>query len=582
MKTNIKSLKNFKGKIIAISDYEGQELPLASDDEHYIICGDILDSTGSVNTKFDGAYGKSGYYEKFYNIRNILKIVNNPEKYTLIYGNRDINKFKCAPLTLLKNNTNDGNEFINKFIDDFNNGNIEIQNLSDTYNKRINIDIEWQAETKNWLPFWNNNKDIKLTDYLINNSTEINKSTEKNNIQYWNSEDKNKNNFFLTRFNKIFGVDGKDGTMSAQNLLYTIPYEIDKQFILNNNNNKNEDFLAFITLYIFRLMSINNNNNNKLNNELNKDNLKGLLHKFYNIPNAIFVGYIDYKDKLMLFTHGGITSNMMKDFSLEIEKLDNYIETNKDKLTNNSIQNGGNNNMYFSTYIKITIDQIQKYYNNLLKTIINQSSLIPTKEMLLLMSLSAPFKPPELELNFINLSPINPGIDNILQNKFYCHDKKLIQVFGHVPKGYSTGLYKFIEKNKELNIINLDISQSHKYSGNAGKTENKITIDNSGNIFVYTNLEIKDKDKNETYIINDTLENLLNKYKEKKDINKVYNYVYHGYTQKNKEIIYSKLKGFEKELYIEPYTKTNSKTNFKEKYLKYKSKYISLKKNIIK
>lgn len=79
-KTRINLTDKTNGKTVkVISDYEGQNLPKAKDGEHYIICGDMLDSTVSVGSTFDTFKTKIGTYQKEYNIRNILKIVYKPD-----------------------------------------------------------------------------------------------------------------------------------------------------------------------------------------------------------------------------------------------------------------------------------------------------------------------------------------------------------------------------------------------------------------------------------------------------------------------------------------------------------------------
>lgn len=587
-----------------ISDYEGQQLPNAKDNEHYIICGDILDSTVGGGGTSDIPKYIFGGHEKHFNIRNIKKIINEPEKYTLIFGNRDVNKFKTGTLTLLQAKSPD----FQKLVDNFNNGEI----LLTQYNTfKDPSKFKWMTNTKNWLTYWNNAPNINITDKLFNLQTEFGKDSKN-----WKlDEEEFTQTPFLTRFNTIFGIDGKEGTMSAGNLLYTIPKELAELNYFSDENIKkllntdDKDFLAFVTLSVFRTMCVEPKSIiEKIKTQITKSekkqevvldkflrdtDLRGLLHKFYNSPNALFVGYIDFKDKLILFSHGGITSDVMCNFQDQMSVLQKHIDQNKEILT--QVQKGGSK-IHSSNYIIKVLESFESKYNNLLEKVMSQinTTKIPTVEMLLFMSLSAPYKPPTFQNEFINLSPINPGIDNILANKFFCSDKKLIQIFGHIPKGFGTGLYKFVENNYELNIINLDISQSYKYSGIAGKTNNELEI-NKGIINVNTLIDVSnEKIENKQFTekistknsdikeitINNDLKLLLDNFKEQKE--EGYTFVYHGFSGNN--LVYSKLKGIDKQLFLinlpnlpnSPQQKQQG-GNYEEKYLKYKQKYLELK-----
>jgi hypothetical protein len=598
---NINLTNKTNKNVRIISDYEGQQLPEAQNNEHYIICGDIIDSTVGGGGTSDIPKYIFGGHEKHFNIRNMMKIVNEPEKYTLIYGNRDVNKFKTGSLTLLEAKSPD----FQKLVDNFNNAEI-LMTQYNTY--KDSSKFKWKSSTKNWLTYWNNAPNINITDKLFELKNEFGKDAV-----HWDAEDYEFDNTpFLTRFNKIFGVDGREGTMSAGNLLYTIPKELAELNYYSDEikkkllNTEDKDFLAFVTLSVFRTMCIEPKSIiEKIKKQFDKSekkqeivldkflrdtNLRGLLHKFYNSPNAIFVGYMNFKDKLILFSHGGITSDALCNFQDQMLVLQKHIEENKERLTQTlpikEIQKGGSKKYLSESIIKV-LESIESKYNNLLTKIMSQINTIkvPTLEMLFFMSLSAPYKPPSFQNEFINLSPINPGIETILANKFYCYDKKLIQVFGHVPRGFGTGLYKFVDNNCELNIINLDISQSFKYSGIAGKTNNELLINNKGIININTIIDVSnEKIQNKEFTekistkntnngeisINGELESLLNNFKEQKD--EGYTYVYHGISGNN--LVYSKLKGIDKQLFL---VEMKQAGGYKEKYLKYKQKYLELK-----
>ncbi len=652
----ISDLTNYKDCVV-ISDYEGQELP-SKEKEKYIICGDILDSTvgGSEQPHFKKDNVKIGIHNKDFNIRNMLKIVNNPDKYMLIFGNRDINKLKTGPLTLISStdSKNDG------LVKNFNNGMINLSfKTYETYIKQ-KANLKWQANIKHWLPFWNGT----ITPKLFGNSIE-----NEDNFKKWTENENNftSNNFdippiqkpdgtiieqppFLTRFRRIFGTDGSEGTMSAGNLLYGIPREVLGQEEYNKVYEK-EDYLAFITLAVFRVMCISPDlytrdiksyTNNILTTTLNTTDLKGLLVKFYKAKNTNFIGYIDLSNKLILFSHGGVTNKILENnYENQISHFNK--ETNGKKNIKILTQSGGSIPKS-SKEIKNKIECINNFLNLQIENILdqnpeeNQKFLIPSQQMLTIMALSAPYIPPD-KTDFVNTSPINPGIAILLKDKFFCSDKKLVQILGHIPKGFATGLYKFTQPKNgregdlyELNIINLDISQSFKYGHMSGKSDNNITISKE-DIFINTYIdtidiplynesytsqtnkkletekqkvekltEEKDKKQKEnidkeiaklqeninTKFFNGTKNTELSEIKISGNLTDLlkkitipsvagYEFVYHGIYNNN--IVYSKLYGHEKQLYLQP-LENQQGGNYKEKYLKYKQKYLQLKQSL--
>ncbi len=344
--------------------------------------------------------------------------------------------------------------------------------------------------------------------------------------------------------------------------------------------------------------------------------LRGLLNRFYRARNTMFVGYMNFKRQLLLFSHGGITADTMCGFPDRVAVLDDHITKAQKRLT----QTGGKSHFelntisYKSSKIIKVLEAMQTYYGNLLTNILGQCNKVnisldkeqqkPTKEMLLGMALTASYRPHGAE-NFINLSPINPGINTILNNKFFCADKKLVQIFGHVPKGFGTGLYKFMQGQQELNIVNLDISQSFKFSGNAENTDNFLIIGSDGTIVVKTVIDLtklnKQTDKSfknmsyiydgpnltkNTIVIFNNLSDALKNYTPTPELPDVVTleYVYHGKFVYQNEIyqVHSILNNtnFHKQLVIQKKKSILTTSTHKQKYLKYKMKYLALRKQL--
>ena len=202
-----------------ISDPEGYDITSLIDTTmNVVICGDLFDST---STKKGIPSDVIHSNLKSNNLKNIRTILNNTN-IKLIFGNRDLNKVKCRYLNELGGN----NELVTKF----NNGNIDLSTSSYQDLKKILSKEPWKIDSMNeWYTFWA--KDV---------------GSKKD----WTSKTDYTSQPFFARFTEIFGGDNVKGTMSADNLLYTIHYEI-------GINSKDEDYNAFIVLAIFKSMLLN-------------------------------------------------------------------------------------------------------------------------------------------------------------------------------------------------------------------------------------------------------------------------------------------------------------------------------------
>jgi hypothetical protein len=468
-------------KIIAISDLEGfsigSSVPECEKCENnncsckVYICGDIIDSTSTGYTELNR--------DKIFNLRNIYDIITN-DKYKLILGNRDINKIKCISLCKLKNTNN------NQIIQDFNNGNIDLKTGYDSLNTQL---IPWVDSMKNWFTFWS----AKITD-------------NKN----WNGKDwTNDTNIFLKRFYDIFGADNaKDngGTMSAQNLLKTIPLEL-------GLHSKNDDYNAFVVLAIFNSMLQKYEQNITTTTTITWDNLtktnssfcKGWLYKLYTTSNVCEC--LEINNKLFLFSHGGITTQLITEIDKVVAYKNKLMEENNDLknlLTNADTflqhftkQKGGyygnTNNSINETKIKQSIDTINRIFKESINNILNNTiNPIPNGDMLFILSMSAPFNcttkfPQNNEalcagtIDTTIYSPIQPGYNGVRKNNFVSPGKTIYQIFGHQPVGFGTTIDLVEKDNNKTFLINLDTSNSFRGSAtNNGESKNYIEINNDG------------------------------------------------------------------------------------------------------
>ncbi len=626
-------------KVRIISDLEGEGIPDVNN-EKILICGDILDSTISrgVDTSKMPISGTIGKFNKTYNIRNLLNVVNNAN-IRLILGNRDLNKLKCNPLCKMKTPSKDKSLYV-----DFNEGRINLS--KDTYKiyKNLLKNAGWISNMKSWAPFWNNsiwNKTLKNKDGT---------DTDNPNYKLWcndNNTDKDDAFPFFERFNRIFGADGSDGTMSAGNLLYAIPIEIfgqQKYTQIYKNDDETKDYFAFIVLATFNAMFNTTQTINtkfKIINEkeiLSTTYLGGLLNKFYNSIHVLFIGYYDINDNFYIFSHGGITADLLTNVTngakTFIDTLKDIIRVNKSKITypnDRCLQKGGNipvNTSFESTVLIEKINTIEQELKKILKSSLalihnqsidtrtNNSEFLPSNNTLLLFALSALYKPTGEENRFINYSPINPGVITIKNSMFTCSNKKLYQIIGHVPKGYGPSLISFKDNNDNKSyLINIDISQSYKYGGKAGKSNVYFIYDNDMKLNYYLDLNemqeeiyyldtitevpviILDENKYDKKIKNFTvLESLsdifdketelisLLKSKKIKLNNKDKNAIfYHGYSKQDKHLfhiftLFDDDNSHDKVLLIIKDNKqTSMQGGYYQKYLKYKQKYLKLK-----
>ena len=290
-----------------ISDPEGYDInQLLNDKEstnikngNILVLGDLLDST------FIGTPSADQFETKSYNIRN-LDLVNKNENIFVAMGNRDLNKIKCHQLLALKK------EDKYKFLGESSTKDFEsiVENLKEICNGNGKSEGkgegegEGESDTNPWFvdkltdengfsPFWNPKR-----------KTELWKGTNQT------------THTCLKRFNIIFGPDGSVGTMSAQNLLETIPMELKELgFITNPEFMKDEETKAACVLAFFKLALMESNDNLNIQFTKKDINIVGILRRFYKRPQNFVCAYKEFSDgenkQISLFSHGGITKTFL-------------------------------------------------------------------------------------------------------------------------------------------------------------------------------------------------------------------------------------------------------------------------------
>ena len=472
-----------------ISDIEGNDVSFGSvGDIKILIGGDMLDSTGFTPDVFK---------TQIFNLRNIERVLFQPDKYELILGNRDLNKFKCKFMCHLNDYLS--NEHINNFnlgqinYDYLGYENLKASILTSSYvtvpsengekKKKIQKPI-WASNIESWYTFWADFKLLKPDG-----------STSGNGRDWYIPDSDTENSIFLNRFNAIFGRDNAVGTMSAQNLIDAIPLELGINFEGIPAENL-QDYKAFIVLAIFKSMCTKKTDDIPSGPQ-NTKLFRGWLCSLYTAPNVKFVAYYNKDDYLYMFSHGGISKNIIVN---DVDKVYKFMESNVE-MTNRmaninfgKFDTGGQLGGFYKISTDLPslsrvqicekLDKINDFYKNVIKRVMDcETYNIPNLDCLFLLATSAPFNVQKFNTkfgipvptnypNFILESPIQSGIEGMRNNAFFCSDHavggangvNVVQFVGHKPKGY-TGSVDFYEKQENDKtflsfVVSLDISNS--------------------------------------------------------------------------------------------------------------------------
>ena len=496
-----------------ISDTEGLDIIYMSiySGENYngniLVCGDMIDSTLSQDNQkeLEDAITKNNFDDirkvleiKSNNLKNIYQVLTS-KKIRLVFGNRDLNKFKCKWLCKLFGKS--------ELIDKFNNGNIDL--TVKTYKKlKTDLNLLLQVGKKiwnipdmtSWYPFWNPN---------------IGKGRD------WTKEVDYSQYPFLMRYYDIFGVDNakiNGGTISAQNLLWAIPIELlidkfefieeDSEVLIGDNL---KDFYAFVVLAIFNSMlldvcaSTNIDNiydirgNNSSGKIINTNKFCGWLTTLYREGYSVCYAKVD--KYFMIFSHGGVTNRLLSGKGDDNGIIRFYDELNRNKdlqkyLTNAKTikyesQTGGYYEKTTITYtpeeIKRKLENINNFINTKLLGSLKKDLIKPDIDVLFSLTVSAPLDCDRLGLECSTmLQKVSPvlsglkelrvkisgsesiksinsmfGISGMVSVESY-NTYSVVQVVGHIPISYApvVDIYHYETDNIYSYVIGLDNSNS--------------------------------------------------------------------------------------------------------------------------
>jgi len=522
-----------------ISDPEGfaieqlSNITSLSSDEKLIILGDLIDSTcGTYDFPKPPSeilmekFGDKSTNKKAFNLRNLQWITdeeNNKKIEAVLVGNRDLNKLKCIPLLNFRDNTkwwDNGNSYL------------EIaENLVKTLEPNGN---GWSINDENlkkyWYPWWNNK--------FVSEQKEWNPKVDPE-------------NHCLRRFQLIFGADGSVGTMSADNLLETIPMELfqTKKIVEDKFNMLTPNTKAALVLVVFRRLLL------PIPRDKGKLTFDGLLYNYFKNEKVKVCYHKDFGDEdLAIFSHAGMTKtffdndDLIKTYTTLMTKIVLDPDKNVKQIVSSINKREKIGGFYRKTENKIAkhtiMDRIDLFNNKTKKLIegvleiqqTNVSQPSPSTEELVLILLGVPLLPHDIReqnknLNPESVGPIQPGIIKFRKNPsfhFTLYEGDLYQFVGHAPLGYgpTIDLYEYEKTNNEEKeetnneekeetnnevkhvFVNVDISNS--LIGHIDLTDTTkdnycyVKYDNK-NIEFSQSIVIKDTTKMSNYLYDDTL-----------------------------------------------------------------------------
>ena len=352
-------------------------------------------------------------------------------------GNRELNKIKLLALIQIQDNSKwwDDGETI-----------LEIsQNLVSKTSTPENYNAFWKVlDFTPFNPFWAGNRD--------------------NLKKLWFDTPK-KPSTLIGRFDTIFGVDTTVGTMSAQNNIKFLPMELG---IPIEGDSTKSDLAAAIVFTVFaRLLDKDlgvNPNKNVWGDKFG--NLDSYLYKYLDM--AYCATYAEIDNTILLFAHGGISSEFVTtESSSGITKLNSLNKDEWKLISNSPSQVGGNNNLFqkidsFCTTYKELFNQLYSDSNHLVQYD-NNNLLYPSTTLQILLSICAPAENHPLVKSKqydTKLSPIqvaSPMNANLITASNDIPGKQIINIFSHIPKGVGYTFGRFVDN---MYFINTDFSNS--------------------------------------------------------------------------------------------------------------------------
>ena len=450
----VKIISDFEGKIS--SSLYNQEIFLIANSKRdetfrFIYCGDIADYTGNLNVDDNERY-------KF--LKFIKFINDNRDNFAYVLGNRDLNKLRVLQLVVFDDQTN-------KWWRGDPSKPFNILEISDSLLSPDKPEW-WVEDLTSFYSYWNTN------------NVDINQWTG------WQSA-KRKLSLY-ERFLAIFGVDPKEGTMSAQNTIVCIALELGllkEEIKIYQVGKKHKDFfeaanrLAALVFTVYARI---------LDPELSGANKKwdydGSLYEYLINGNIVSYAFDETNEsdstKLYLFSHGGVHSKFNKDLMSNIQKMNNFwkaVDEQKDLFISQQTQTGGQIddvvenldffNMTINASLKSCFEEFKNGYDQ--RTLTNNIKFTNSTA-----SGFGPFYNSDLQkvsnrkniekgdvLNGTVLAGYERIMDDNQQLLTGGKQLEIFNIFGHQPIGFG---YSFSISKNNSKIISTDFSNSFSNS----------------------------------------------------------------------------------------------------------------------
>ena len=482
-------------QVRVISDPEGYHIrQLANDNPttKLVVLGDLFDYTLGRGSNFNNfATGELTALReaKSHSFESAKYCVDNKDRIKVMFGNRDLNKLKLMPLSLITNKSD--NKYVkywNPPKNDYYSGAIALVELlrSENYNWAI-------PQLNNWKPFWSGFENRPLCSHWNQNNPRLGNQPEKMSC--------------LERYYLIFGLDCEQGTMSGQNTIFGVAQECgvysklfgaftgvlsqfkmtdsgkkellnDNNFLLNIDNpelKKNLEIAAALVFVVFADALYGDK-------PTTEKPFSGILREFFLADNTYYCAYAKMDKDLLTFSHGGMRAEFFTCPKPEGQKLTDLVTQNAGLVSMIAEQLGG---YVGQTKVKpiAESDVIKRIteYNTEMKAGLaklideyiryidfpNKVSDKATLELLLNLTISAPHNGSPNSCIHQTASPIMPGVSNAINggyraNPIVVSGTTLYQFIGHAPTGYAPLIDKYTEAGNGgvSYLVNLDISNS--------------------------------------------------------------------------------------------------------------------------
>jgi len=497
-------------QVRVISDPEGYHIrQLANDNPttKLVVLGDLFDYTLGRGANFNNfATGDLTALRevKSHSFESVKYCLENKNRIKVMFGNRDLNKLKLMPLSLITDQSDKSN---NKYVKYWNPQSVMSSPKNDYYSGAIALlellksdNYNWAIpQLDNWKPFWKYDKPKDSDQYKYPDT-----------CKHWNTTPRLGTNppekmSCLERYYLIFGLDCDHGTMAGQNTIFGVAQECgvydklfgkfagflsqfnmtgttktlinDNNFLLNIDNPELKQNLEIAAALVFVVFA------DSLYGEKPtvEKPFSGILREFFSAENTYYCAYAKLDKELLTFSHGGMRAEFFNCLKPDGTKLTDLVKQDVVLAQIVAEQVGG-----YSGTAKVALGEqvvIKRItdYNTEMKaglakligdytSAINLPGKVPGKatlELLLNLTISAPHSGSPNSCIHQTASPIMPGVSNPTNggyraNPIVVSGTTLYQFIGHAPTGYAPLIDKYIEEGNGgvSYLINMDISNS--------------------------------------------------------------------------------------------------------------------------